>query len=262
MMKLMTLNINHHSDSHGPWASRRGRIAEAIRRHAPDIIAFQAVRGGSLREPAPRQAWEVAWEAGGYPHAAYAPGDSLPDGESLGSAFLSRFPMERAEGLPLGLAEGQSEDSSGRALLSGLFRTPWGPLRVFNAHFSWVPAQALINVEQALSYMSETGKEPALLAGDMNMPPDSLAMARLRSAGWVDVWSRLRPDDPGPTFDAKSPDRRIDYVWANPPLVERLEGIDLVMESKGGHWLSDHRGLVVTLSVEKEGVPCGSPKGR
>jgi endonuclease/exonuclease/phosphatase (EEP) superfamily protein YafD len=91
---------------------------------------------------------------------------------------------------------------------------------------------------------------PALLVGDLNTVPDSELMRRLAAEGWTDVWTYLRPQDAGYTFESHAPDKRIDYVWARRDLVSSLRAIDLVQEKPNadGARLSDHLGLVVTLA--------------
>jgi endonuclease/exonuclease/phosphatase (EEP) superfamily protein YafD len=90
---------------------------------------------------------------------------------------------------------------------------------------------------------------PALLVGDLNAVPESDLMRRLAAHGWTDAWARLRPNDPGYTFESDNPDRRIDYVWARPDALTWITAIDVVKEppNPAGAHLSDHLGLVVSL---------------
>lgn len=55
-MKIMTLNLNFCESQHGRWPARRELIAQAIRQHGPDIIAFQAVRKDPASEDGKDQA--------------------------------------------------------------------------------------------------------------------------------------------------------------------------------------------------------------
>lgn len=91
---------------------------------------------------------------------------------------------------------------------------------------------------------------PALLVGDLNTVPDSDLMRRLTADGWTDVWTYLRPQDAGYTFESNAPDKRIDYVWARQELLSSLKAMDVVKEPQNadGARLSDHVGLVVTLT--------------
>jgi endonuclease/exonuclease/phosphatase (EEP) superfamily protein YafD len=135
-------------------------------------------------------------------------------------------------------------------LIHARFDLPEGPFHLFNAHFSWVPEQARLNLDEALPYM-RSFRGPAALVGDLNTPPDSDVLQPLREAGWLDVWSELRPTEAGPTFEADNPSLRIDYVWVNSELRPQVEAIEIVTGNRdeSGVRLSDHLGLLATFSL-------------
>jgi endonuclease/exonuclease/phosphatase family metal-dependent hydrolase len=248
MMKIATLNLNYDGESHGPWRVRRRRIAEALARHRPDVAVFQSVKRDIGADGGLHQAEQLAqFLADGYSHTAFKAAQRSGDGADLGSAFMSRLPLVETQVFALHPAP-QTEDPSKRMMLRGLFQASLGPLHIFNAHFSWVTDQAMLNVREALEF-TRWISGPALLVGDMNCEPSSEPMRLLGGSGWTDAWAHLRPESPGYTFDAKSPDKRIDYVWVNAPLKDRLESVELVEEPGENEWLSDHRSLLVTLSA-------------
>lgn len=79
-----------------------------------------------------------------------------------------------------------------------------------------------------------------LYAGDMNWNKDNAADPAFPTPAWRDVWSSLRPRDPGLTYDgprnpmlANSLKGRLDRVWARLGRF-RATGIELVGTGTGG----------------------------
>jgi endonuclease/exonuclease/phosphatase family metal-dependent hydrolase len=120
-----------------------------------------------------------------------------------------------------------------------------------NAHFSWVPVQARLNLVEALPFMSSFSGL-ALLVGDLNNTPDCEPMQMIREAGWTDVWAQLHPNKSGYTYESPKPTMRIDYAWANPRLAPAVRAIEMVAEdaAANGVQASDHLGLVITLDLD------------
>jgi len=245
-MKVMTLNINAYGTDYGPWTVRKGLIAKAVKAGAPDALALQAVRKEMRFNGGLDQAVQVASAVSGYPYVAFEPASIAPDGSSDGLAFLARSAPAETGSLRLTLKQG-AEDQNRRAVFQGVFRPNGDAFRIFNAHFSWIDEQNGENVREALAYIGSFDG-PAILVGDFNAPPDAPALAAIATAGWVDLWSKLRPDDPGYTFPADEPDRRIDFIWANPAAAGRARSIEVVeANGDGGGLLSDHLGLIAEI---------------
>jgi len=247
----MTLNINYYVEKHGPWRSRRTLIEQAIRAASPDIVALQAVARRPDMENGRDQASQLAGSLPDYRHFVFLPAmeDSATRGER-GSALLSRIPIARIDQHPLTLIP-TLEDTDRRTILYAQFDLAGGPLHLFNAHFSWVAQQGGKNVEETLAYLhSYTG--PALMVGDLNARPDAAHIQALAMAGWIDVWAKFRPDEPGFTFESSNPTQRIDYAWASADLENRLTGIELVADHADdeGHHASSHFGLVVSVNLD------------
>jgi endonuclease/exonuclease/phosphatase family metal-dependent hydrolase len=249
-MKVMTLNLNFCESKHGRWPIRRELIAQAIRQHGPDIIAFQAVRKDPANEGGKDQAAQLADRLPEFKYAVFIAAAQHADGRQDGSALLSRCPLEKVEHhvLSMGIEPPhEAEDPARRIILCARLTSP--PIAIFNSHYSWVSTQAASNLQEALDYMRQIGGA-ALLVGDLNTVPESDLMRRLAANGWTDVWAYLRPQDTGYTFESNVPDKRIDYVWARQELLSSLRAIDVVREQPNadGARLSDHLGLVVTLA--------------
>jgi endonuclease/exonuclease/phosphatase family metal-dependent hydrolase len=141
--------------------------------------------------------------------------------------------------------------------------TGHGPeVTLVNVHLSSGDAAAAraIEADAVVRRIAEAGRQ-AVVAGDVNDPPDAEVHARLRAAGLRDVWSALRGDEPGPTKwrgwvagTSRPPTRRIDYLLVT-------QGLDPVAVSVPRHGdpdfapfppISDH--LPVTATVDAAGA--------
>jgi endonuclease/exonuclease/phosphatase family metal-dependent hydrolase len=247
-MKLMTLNINYYMTKHGTWPRRKELIARSIQKHAPDVLLLQAVKQDPRTGNGLDQAAQLIVEVPDFPYYYYQPAVTYEDESQDGSAIVSRFPIQAVDHLPLTLLPGL-EDPNQRVLLTALLEGPSGPLRVFNAHFSWVREQAALNLDEAVPFM-RAFPEPAFLAGDFNTPPDSDLLDLLRQEGWTDTWLRFNPDNAGYTFEAPEPSLRIDYIWASAAVEAALRGIEIVsQEGDEKTRLSDHFGLLAEANL-------------
>ncbi len=110
------------------------------------------------------------------------------------------------------------------------------------------------------------GDKPAILMGDLNDFPGSPMYQVLVGAGFIDVWSALRPGDSGNTcchlIDLSNPlpnlTQRIDYVFAR-GTEQRPTGLSGEIQLLGdvpedrisgvGIWPSDHAGLAAQLRL-------------
>jgi endonuclease/exonuclease/phosphatase family metal-dependent hydrolase len=248
MLKVMTLNLNYYVEKYGTWPLRRDLIIDEIQASEPDLITFQAVKKDPNLFDGQDQGTQIAKMAG-YTYFKYQPAEEYPDGSSEGSAVLSQYPFSEVDTLQLSLSPG-TEDKNKRVLINCLFNFHSFPLRLFNAHFSWVTEQARDNIEEAYRYI-RTFREPFLLLGDLNTSPDSNLFDLFRKAGMIDVWAELCPDEDGYTFEADSPHVRIDYAWASQDLKKDLIAIQVVGEKRSTNQacFSDHLSLLIELSI-------------
>lgn len=244
MLRALTLNLNFDLDGKGRWPDRRAVIGEALSRLRPDVVALQAVRRAAGEAD---QAAQVA-RAAGFSAAAFVPVSG--NGDADGMAVLSRWPIlaTRAHPLP---ASRSADDPSPRALVEARMSVDGRAWTLFNGHFSWVPEVNAANVAAAASLIA-AARGPALLMGDFNAPPDAPSLAPLRAAAWTDAWARLKPNDPGPTFESDRLFTRIDYVWTNPEAASLLTRVDRV-DPGGPPFMSDHLGLVASFDDGRGG---------
>jgi endonuclease/exonuclease/phosphatase family metal-dependent hydrolase len=248
MLKVLTLNLNGYSDKHGGWAERQDLIVTAIHETQPDFLAFQAVHRVSKIAEGKDQATQIASRLKHYPYVHFQPAITYPDLSAEGSAILSKHPFLSLDCHQLSLRDG-TDDPTQRILLHARFQLPSGPFHLFNAHFSWVDEQAEDNLIETLDVL-ESVQGQRMLIGDLNATPDSFVMERLKAAGWTDAWAALRPDDNGYTFESNNRSKRIDYIWVDQTLREKLYAIRTIADTENnrGARPSDHVGLLVDLS--------------
>ncbi|MBV9229759.1 MAG: endonuclease/exonuclease/phosphatase family protein [Chloroflexi bacterium] len=81
----------------------------------------------------------------------------------------------------------------------------------------------------------------------------------LREAGYIDSYRHLHPDSLGFTCPASAPAGRIDYIFASPTLVQRLEACYEITEGDGlpGDQASDHLAITATFGLPVQ--PAKSP---
>lgn len=247
MFKLMTLNVNHYGDSHGPWQLRKVLIAEVMAVLDADVIALQAVAAHPTIENGVDQATQLTAMLPQYRHVVFCPTSSDGDGLAYGSAMLSRFPVTDTRIHRLSLVA-NPEDQSERALLIARVEIDGQALYVANGHFSWVTEANDRNAQETLSHLGNL-PGPVVFCGDLNALAGSSGMRRFASDGWCDAWTSLHPDLPGYSFEADRPSQRIDYVWVKGSWKERLHAIELVgaPANEAGTRLSDHLGLLATF---------------
>lgn len=249
MLTVMTQNLNFYGDKHGPWAARRELICDAIREEQPDVVALQAVCSDPRIEDGADQATQLSRMLPDYRYVFFYPARIDGNGREEGSAMLSRRPIREPGVRELSLKPGL-EDDNPRVIQHARFELDRTTLNVFNAYFSWVEEQAEDNITEGVAFLGKADGA-SLLVGDFNIPAGSRLLARLKEAGYDDLWERTHPGEPGYTFEADHPDRRIDYAWANGDLKRRVKDVSLVRKSKDGDGVrqSDHLGLRVRLDL-------------
>src|SRR5690606_17453767 len=130
------------------------------------------------------------------------------------------------------------EDDNRRVIQHAVVEIGSRPLHLFNAHFSWVAEQARDNIAESAALLPQDAD--AVLAGDLNTPPESALFQPFRDAGFVDAWAALHPGEDGYTFEADKPFTRIDYFWLSPGLAPQLREVERLNPGGDGIWLSDH----------------------
>lgn len=250
-MKVITLNLRNWTDDH--WKERLPLIVADIKAYDADILAFQEVRG-KISDPTDNMAQELQDQLPDYPDLIVRQAMDYPDIANWeGLAILSKL-RSTASGvfeLPLGGVD----DANKRILMWASYSVSGQTLHVFNNHFSYNTSQAKTNAQNALNDIKDLDSGPSLFVGDLNVVPDSPesgAITYLIDNGWSDMWAKLHPGEPGYTFAATKPDKRIDYQFANAELADKISAIDIVFNTEDPaikQFPSDHYGVMTTFAL-------------
>lgn len=76
-----------------------------------------------------------------------------------------------------------------------------------------------------------------------------LAVRQMQSAGFVDCYRALHPDKAGYTLPPPDPGVRLDYIFANTPLIGQLQRCDVVTWPAAVHDASDHYPLLAEFAL-------------
>jgi endonuclease/exonuclease/phosphatase (EEP) superfamily protein YafD len=217
------------------WTNGGARLATLIQEARPDVFCLQeALNHGSFPLDRDFAAFEAA----------------LPDYHLLRygeMAIGTRWPVLEERRTPL------HRELWRRPLLEVVLQAPdGGRLRVLDAHLMYTgyfgkrpsslviaAGERLAQAERILAHVDASPALPTLLCGDLNAPPSSAALARLRER-FRDAWGE-RGSGFGMTSSSSRPLRRIDYLLASGLTlgdVRVLEGT-----------LSDHYALTTTFAL-------------
>ena len=231
-LRVLSYNLHHGEGTDGVLELER--IAQLIRRAAPDLVALQEVDRHAQRTGGVDQLAELARLTG--MHGAFAKFMDFQGGE-YGLALLSRAPIVSSERIEL--PPGEHEP---RAVLAAEIDAPgFGRLRFVSLHLDWLARdERRFDQARALLEALEEVDVPVVLAGDFNDTPDSRTM-KLLTAGFT---SAPKPAGAQATFPSSAPEREIDYVLYRP--AERFTARSRVLEERVA---SDHRPLLAELSL-------------
>ncbi|MCA1802256.1 MAG: endonuclease/exonuclease/phosphatase family protein, partial [Rhodothermaceae bacterium] len=211
-LRVMCYNIAAgHGDIDG--------IVEVIRRHDPDILALQEVdvhwgeRSGWID-----QAEYLAESLGMHAYFGeiyrFEPLDGGPDEpRRYGLAYLSKEPFVHRKNHMLSRLSTQTGEPE-LTVLTGFpeVAIEWQGRRIhfFNTHLDFRPDPAVRTLQVAgmMAIIPEIDG-PHFLIGDLNARPDAPELEPLFSI-LQDTWTGQ--EEPGYTFPANAPDRRIDYI--------------------------------------------------
>ena len=246
VIRIMNYNI---AAGHGDISA----IARVIAEHDPDIVALQEVDvHWGVRSGYDDQAEYLAEALGMdsfygeiYTLPPDREGEGMPE-RRYGLAFLSKEPIRYAQNHQI-TRHSTQPDAPGVRPLPGFpeiaIPFPGGIVHFFNTHLDYRsdPAVRETQVMEMIEIM-EQAEGPVVLAGDLNARPDALEIAPL-FVMLRDAWdSRQEEGDPGYTFPADAPDRRIDYILHSP----HFEVLDVfVVDSQA----SDHLAVVADLKL-------------
>jgi len=198
---VMTYNIaGHDALFHGDHVQK---IADAIRRLHPDIVALQEVLRTTWQSRFHDQLAEIESRTG--LHGYFSP-TYKSWGGTFGNAILTRGEIVHAEAHSLP-AVGEP-----RAILEATIRIDGATISVFATHLStWGRFNARIRTEQmhCLAQEVRTSRYPFILAGDFNTHPESKEMDAFRRENAAQPASQ----EIGPTFPFWK--QQIDYIFTD-----------------------------------------------
>jgi endonuclease/exonuclease/phosphatase family metal-dependent hydrolase len=200
------------SESTQPYLERAKRqiatrLAFELALYAPDIISFQ-------ESPSKELVADIARQLG--MNHAYFPG-------GFPGAIVTRLEIVTPQNCPL--EQGERPDA--------LFTRHWGRaiLRTGNEEISFYSAHLhpsndevrAREVTEALKVIDSDLKKggPLLFQGDLNHTPDGPEYERWSKAGLIDCFAR-KGGGIHETFGSTKPEKRIDYIWTNASLGEKV----------------------------------------
>ena len=227
---VMTYNIAGHDELIDGDHVRR--IAEAIQRFRPDIVALQEVHRGTWQARFRDQFSELESRTG--LHGSFAPSYVLWGG-GYGNAILTRGQIVQTRVHPLPCL------GEPRALLETTIRIDGAMINFYATHLSsWGRLNSKIRAKQlrCLAREVRASRHPYILAGDFNAGPHSPEMEVFRRESDAQLASR----GSGPTFPQWN--QQIDYIFADPGWRVRSSRAWPIE-------ISDHRPVTAELTWER-----------
>jgi endonuclease/exonuclease/phosphatase family metal-dependent hydrolase len=228
-LRMVTYNIHAGVDSS---LDEIGDVLEGI---GADVLALQEVDRGVDRTEGKDQAQILAERFG--MRAVFA-GAMERGGGEFGIALLSRFPLQRVERVDLH-TPGAFEP---RVAIDATVCVGQEPVRILSAHsdvYPWVADQQLGELAEIVR--DDVGQQ-VVVAGDLNAHPDWAGPAFLRDAGLMDL---VGEHAEGRTYRGDPFQRRLDYIWMDPPLGEDVHEVQIVDSDA-----SDHFPVVAEVGIE------------
>jgi endonuclease/exonuclease/phosphatase family metal-dependent hydrolase len=236
-LRVMSWNLR------GAAKPRLDSVVEIVRAREPDVLALQEVRRGQARRIAGLLGWRrPAWAL---KHNPYWPAWWLAEGLAL----LSHHRL--AVHPPVVLTPEINRRTFRRRILlpAEVLLEDEQRVLVIDAHLSSGDDDEL-RVRQAHHVLSILPDSlPTVFVGDLNATPRAGSIATLIGGGLLDAWPAAAPaGQPGFTYPANAPRRRIDYVMVSAGLgIAEVSVPDDLGAAMSG--LSDHRPLLVRLEL-------------
>lgn len=236
-VKVLTWSIDRGRGSDGRLDLER--IARVVARSGADLVALQEIDWRTARSGGADQPEAIA-KAIGFEHA-YA--EAMPvEGGSQGEAAFCRRPFGEARRIPLAAPPDQRPTVAVEVTVA-----PWGDrgerIRFISARLSPESASTRLHQVATLKSSLEGHPSPAILAGNLHSLPGS-GPYRLLAEGWVDA-ARSFGDEAAPTYPAKDPEHRADFVFLRPAERWRVVSVQVLDEPIA----SSHRPLLVELEL-------------
>jgi len=242
-IRIMTYNVHSCTGTDGKISPER--IARAIGRHEPDIVALQELDMGRKRTGEADQPHLIAKELDMDYH--FHPCVVIGQ-EQYGIAVLSRFPMEliRAGRLPGNTKNPLTEP---RGVIWSIVDIAGTKINIFNTHLGLFPGERLLQTKALLGpeWLAHSERRgPAILCGDFNAFPFSKVYRNFKGV-LRDAQKELDDHSPKATFFSHYPIARIDHIFVSPEFeVFHAE----VSRTDLDKIASDHLPLIIDLRIK------------
>lgn len=220
-VRVATWNVHYGFDER--WRFDPGAMAAALAGTDPQVVALQeALVGAPTSYGIDLPRW-LGRRLGMRDHF------SPTINGLLGDAFLTSLPGARVDATPLPAGAGDRKQQLRLTADVGTNEV------AFHALHLGVGRED--RPDQMRVALGRVGTGPAVVLGDLNAEPGSPITAMLEDAGFHDAFSDA--GTAGPTFPARRPARRIDWIWIRDLRAASARVLDDVS--------SDHRAVVATL---------------
>jgi endonuclease/exonuclease/phosphatase family metal-dependent hydrolase len=233
--RVMTYNIHH-----GEGLDHRvdlPRIAALIKREKADIVALQEVDKGVTRTDRRDLTAELAKLTG---FTGVFSNNFHFEGGEYGNAILARFPVLTRTNVHYQMLRPNEQ----RGVLGVTVDIHGKHLFLMDTHVDFHPPETerLNNVAELKQLADAHHDLPVIICGDFNSTPQT-ATYKAMSETFNDAWLSVSKD-PGFSFPANHPDRRIDYQWVSHGAAVPVKAWVPVTEA------SDHRPVMVEYRLK------------
>lgn len=205
--RVMTYNIHHGVGTDGLYSL--SRIVRIIREYAPHIVCLNEVDCKTERTYRDDQARILAAELG--MEFTFARNLALQGGW-YGNTILSKYPIYFSENK----IYAKSDSDEPRSVLHAILSVHDKKLHVYTTHLSVDSSTSAAEMKELINHILDWGlDEPLIIAGDLNMTPDSKTINDL-TYYFNDLGSLIKVESM--TYPAGEPLKRIDYILMNDKL--------------------------------------------
>jgi len=244
-LKVMTYNICSGRDfsiftpenpNYAEMVVDATHAARTMAKYAPDIIGVNEVRGKGKTPDFQEEAQQMG-EALGF-HYFFGPAINFENGP-YGNALLSRFPILKAEIIPIPdpVVKDEDEYYETRDIIKAELDVPGG-LTVFVSHFGLAKSERRNAVATLLEALKDV-KGNVIFMGDLNMDPDCPILAPVFDV--LKDTSAILPEHPL-TFTWYKPELRIDYIFTS-------ENIKTLSAESPYEKTSDHQPYIAEIEL-------------
>ncbi|MEW6386955.1 MAG: endonuclease/exonuclease/phosphatase family protein [Thermodesulfobacteriota bacterium] len=244
-MRVMTFNLRFANPLNGPnrWECRKELVVETILASRPHLLGTQEgtvpqldYLSDHLPDYRPLIEHREVDPTCQYPTIFYRAKDFQV--KESGEFWLSETPS---------VHRSKSWDSAfPRMVTYGLFQEPGKNLWFYfiNTHLDNISSLARLQGSRMIRRHFQGRKEPSILVGDFNEPPEAEVYQELLGSGspWADTWRALHPPGEEPptqhAFNGKPRGSRIDWILVTPPF--QVSRVEIVTHNREGAYPSDH----------------------